>query len=112
MLKLFTESQINELSGSGDFLLKEDLEDYNRDVSVCMKLPESTLKKSLEKRLLLEWQVLVHKGVSTKDEISALVEAGLRFIRIARQYYKKCFSLREHIHDLFPIKLPWNDHQE
>ena len=103
----FNSQEIARVEALGEFLLKEDMEDFNRDYSVWSRLPESVLKIALKKRLALERQVLEENGASSHENIHAVVDAGMRLMSLARFYYQSSESYRELIHELYPVQLPW-----
>jgi len=103
----FNPQEIAQVEVLGEFLLKEDMEDFNRDYSVWSRLPDSVLKIALKKRLALERQVLEKKGLSSNEKIHDVVDAGMRLMVLARFYYEGSESYRELIHELYPVQLPW-----
>jgi len=106
-LQPFKHQEIAQVEALGEFLLKEDMEDFNRDYSVWTRLPDSVLKIVLKKRLALERQVLEKNGASSNEKIHAVVAAGMRLMAMARFYYQGSEAYRELIHELYPVQLPW-----
>lgn len=106
-LRPFLKEEIAHVDALGEFLLKEDMEDFNRDYSVWHRLPDSVLRIALEKRLALERQVLEKRGASSDEKIHAVVDAGMRLMVLARFYYQGSEAYRELIHELYPVQLPW-----
>jgi hypothetical protein len=106
-LQPFLIHEIEHVEVQGEFLLKEDMEDFNRDYSVWRRLPDSILKIALKKRLTLEREVLEKRGVSSNEKIHALVDAGMRLMVLSRFYYQESEAYRELIHELYPVQLPW-----
>lgn len=106
-LQPFLIQEISRVEAQGELLLKEDMEDFNRDYSVWQRLPDSVLKVALKKRLTLERDVLEKRGVSSNEKIHAVVDAGLRLMLLARFYYQGSDAYRELIHELYPVQLPW-----
>ena len=106
-LEPFDGHEIQTAELSGEFLLKEDMEDFNRDVSIWRQLPESVLKLALGKRLFLERRILEKGGASSHETIQELVSAGLRFSLVARFYYHQNPGYRNLIKELYPISFPW-----
>ena len=106
-LQPFHGQDIAKVEATGEFLLKEDMEDFNRDLSVWQRLPDSVLKVALEKRLSLERKILEKGGVSTQEMIHELVDAGMRLMGLARYYYRQDPTYRDLIQELYPISFPW-----
>lgn len=106
-LQPFLIQEISRVEAQGELLLKEDMEDFNRDYSVWQRLPDSVLKVALKKRLTLERDVLEKRGVSSNEKIHAVVDAGLRLMLLARFYYQGSDAYRDLIHELYPAQLPW-----
>ena len=106
-LQPFLSQEIAHLEGQGEFLLKEDMEGFNRDYSVWQRLPDSILKIALKKRLALERDVLERRGSSSEETIHAMVTAGMRLVAVSRFYYEGSRAYRELIHELYPVQLPW-----
>ncbi|WP_300667431.1 hypothetical protein [Desulfoluna sp.] len=106
-LQPFMDQEIVDVEALGEFLLKEDMEDFNRDYSVWRRLPDSILKMALKKRLTLERQMLEKRGMSSHEMIHAVVAAGMRLVVLAQFYYQGSEAYRELIHELYPVQLPW-----
>ncbi|MCG8472108.1 MAG: hypothetical protein MI742_09650 [Desulfobacterales bacterium] len=106
-LQPFRVHEIEDVEATGEFLLKEDMEDFNRDFSVWQRLPESVLKIALQKRLVLERKVLEKRGLSSNETIHELVDAGMRLMGLARFYYRHSEHYKELIHELYPVQFPW-----